>query len=627
MTSIKSKIVILMVALLFTLGLVVTGAAILAFYNDKELTIASNNASIDAFEKKFNTEITALEKNALDLALMGEIYYQEDKRPEVGEFSTKQILKNYPHSMGNGIYFEPYSIYKDKEIACIHAFREPDGKIDLLLYCKEGRFAYLEQDWYTKMMADFQKGEHLSWSRPYKSTQLGNLMTTVGAGIYENGNLIGMSTVDWELDSILKSILEIKPTPNSFVLFADKASDYIMATTEPDIDNSSVMSKSLKTIGWYSEDLRDGVAFDYKGVKYIPYIKKLSNGMFLIVNVPVFELFHAAIHHLRILLTVLLVSALTIVTILYQTLKKNINQPISKLTEIAQKISQGDLERSIELDKPSELAELALAFNKMKTDIKNHLTELAKISVEKNRMESELAIANTIQASALPQDFPKNKFFELAASMTPAREVGGDFYDFFPLGENRMAFVIADVCGKGITAALYMMSAKTAIRSMLQAGYPLAEAINRANQSLSNTKGPLMFVTAFIGILDLQSGKIEYVNAGHCPPLLRTKNEYQYIDVIKNIVLGVDADVEFEVGWITLQENDRLFLYTDGVTEAQTEGKKFFGEDRLLETLNEKSLSLLETLKDIHQNIQLFAKGTPQSDDITMMILEFYHKK
>ena len=470
-------------------------------------------------------------------------------------------------------------------------------------------------------------GHHVSWVRPYRSTQLGILMTTVGAGIYDQGKLIGMATVDWELDTILKSILKIKPTPKSFVLFADKTSDYIIATTEPDVDNSTIMGKSLRTMNWYSEDLKEGVAFNYKGMKYIPYIKQLNNGLFLIVNVPLFELFHAAVHHLSVLLTVLLISTLTIVAILYQTLKHNINQPISKLTEIAKKISQGDLERTIRLDEPSELAQLAFAFNKMKTDIKNHMTELAKISVEKDKMEAELAIAKTIQTSTLPQDFPKNEFFELVAAMIPAREVGGDFYDFFPIDENHISFVIADVCGKGITAALYMMSAKTAIKNMLQAGYPLAEALNKANQALCNNRAPLMFVTAFVGILDLQSGKIEYVNAGHCSPLHQTKKGYQYVASVKNIVLGVNPNVQFKTGQIMLQENERLFLYTDGVTEAQTQEKKLFGEDRLLKILNKKKLPLPDTLTNVHKNIKRFIKNAPQFDDITMMVLEFYHKK
>ena len=627
MTSIKSKIVFITLALLFALGIVVVSAAVTAFYHDKKLLIDSNNAFINAFEGQINTEITELEKNALDLALMGEIYFQKGKLRTIGEFSTQQILKNYPRSMGNGIYFAPYKIDKKQKASCIHAVWNPNRKIELLASCTNGTFDYFKQNWYTEITTGLNNGHRVAFSRPYRSTQLGNLMTTVGAGIYEKDELIGMATVDWDLDTILQSILKIKPTPSSFVLFADKTNDYIIATTEKGVDNSKIMGKSLSTMGWYSHELKEGVSFNYKKVKYVPYIKRLNNGMFLIVNIPVIELFQNAVHHLCVLLSVLLISTLLIVSVLYQVLKHNINRPIATLTEIAKKISQGDLERTIQLDKPSELAQLASAFNKMKTDIKTHLTELAEVSLEKEKMASELAIAKNIQDSALPKDFPKNEYFELAASMTPAKEVGGDFYDFFPIDENHVGLVMADVCGKGITAALYMMSAKTTIKNMLQAGYPLAEAMNRANDSLCSKSGPLMFVTAFVCILDLRSGKMEYVNAGHCPPLHQSKAGYQYIDVIKNMVLGIRSGYEYKVGKIDLKPNERLFLYTDGVTEAKTEDDQFFGSERLLKILNQRNLSLPQTLEYVHKSIQKFVKSAPQSDDITMLVVEFYHQK
>ena len=614
-------------ALLFVLGAVVTGVAIGAFYHDKEMLIASNDASITAFEGQLNTEIATLEKNALDLALIGEIYYQQGKPHKVAEFFTEQMLKNYPNTMGNGIWFEPYKINPKQESVCIHALRDENGQIGLLHSCVRGDYDYFNRNWYVEIVNELRAGKKIAWSRPYKSSEVDVLMTTVGVGLYNQDELLGIAMADWQLDTILKSILKIKPTPNSFVLFGDKAGDYIIATTEPEVDNSAIMGKPLEAAKWYSEDLQEGNVFDYNGVKYIPYIKRLSNGMLLIVNVPLFELFHHAVHHLCVLLSVLLFSTIFIVTVLYQVLKRNINKPIDTLTDIAHQISHGDLEKTIYLDKPSELAKLASAFNKMKTDMKAHLTELAQISSEKEKMASELAIAKTIQDSALPKDFPKNEYFELTASMVPARQVGGDFYDFFPIDENRTGLVIADVCGKGITAALYMMSAKTALKNMLQAGYPLQEAVKKANVSLCNSSAPLMFFTAFVGILDLTSGEIEYVNAGHCPPLYRADKEYKYLDVIRNMALGVKPDYEYRAEKITLGSGERLFLYTDGITESQTKEHKFFGTERLLQTLNRQDVSLSETPEYVHKSIREFIAGAPQSDDITMMIIEFHHRK
>ena len=626
LASIKSKIIFLTLGLLLVLGAIVTGAAITAFYHDKELIIAGNNSVLTTFEEQMNTEIAELEKNALDLSVMGEGYFQEGKDHRMGAFFTQQILKNYPNSMGNGIYFTPYQITENQKISCIHAVWNEDHKIDMLPACETSTFNYFAQNWYPEILKNLQKGHRISWARPYRSTQLGNLMTTVGAGIFDQNNLVGMATVDWDMDTILKSILKIKPTPNSFVLFADKMNNYIIATTEPGIDNTSVFGEPLEILGWYSSHFKEGEAFDYHGTTYIPHIKQLDNGFFLIVNVPLFELFGAAVHHLSVLLSVLLISTLFIVAILYWVLRRNINDPIDQLSQIAQKISRGDLEKTIQLDKPSELARLAKVFNKMKLDIKTHLMQLAKVSSEKEKIESELAIAKTIQASALPTDFPQNTSFELLASMTPAREVGGDFYDFFPVDKNHLAFVMADVSGKGITAALYMMAAKTAIKNMLQAGYPLSKAITKANKTLCDNHVRGMFVTAFIGILDLKSGQVEYINAGHCAPLHKTTKGYAYVNVVKNLVLGITPTYKYETGRFTLKKNDRLFLYTDGVTEAQTKEEKLFGPERLIKALNQKALSLPDTLKHIRKTIQNFVKDAPQSDDITMMIIE-YHKK
>ncbi|MBR6411750.1 MAG: SpoIIE family protein phosphatase [Alphaproteobacteria bacterium] len=625
--SIKSKIVGVSISLLFVLALVVISSAVIAFYRDKEQIIAANNVSITSFEGQMNAEIAELEKNALDLALMGEIYYQKGKQQDVGEFFAKGILHNYPNSMGNGIYFLPYQISNDQKIFCIHAVWGDNGKIELLPSCVKAIFDYFGQNWYSEILKNIDRKKRVSWVRPYRSTQLGNLMTTVGAGIYNQGNLVGMATVDWEMDTILKSILKIKPTKGSFVLFADKTNDCIIATTEPGVDNNTIMGKSLKETKWYSDKLKEGEAFDYKGKKYIPYIKRLNNGFFLIVNVPQWELFQKAVKHLRNLLTVLLISALVIVGILYRVLRRNINQPIAELTDIAKKISGGDLDRTIHLAEPSELAQLAGAFNKMKTDIKTHLLELARVSGEKEKIESELAIAHTIQTSALPTDFPKNERFELVASMTPAREVGGDFYDFFPVGEGYYAFVMADVSGKGITAALYMMSAKAMIKNMLQAGYPIAEAINKANKGLCDNHVRGMFVTAFIGILDVKTGEIQYVNAGHCPPLQLTKKGYDYVTVVRNLVLGITPNYQYESGKFKLKNGERLFLYTDGVTEAQTDKEKLFGPERLQKALNQKIVSPEGTIAVVRKAIQRFVKGAAQSDDITMMVLAFHRAK
>ena len=624
LSTIKSKIIVLTFSLLLVLTCILTGVSVYTFHHSKALIIEGNNSSITAFEGQLNKEIAELEKEASDLAVMGEIYYRNGKEQKTGEFFTKQLLKNYPNAMGNGIWFEPYLIRKDQKSSCIHALWNEEGEIGFLPSCVRGDYDYFSRNWYAEIIRDLKAGKKISWTRPYKSSEVEFLMTTVGTGIYDQGKLVGMAMVDWQMDNILKSILKIKPTPNSFVLFADKTNDYIIATTEPGIDNQKLMGKSLRDLAWYSPLLKEGVVFEYRGVQYIPYIKQLGNGLFLIINVPMKELFSEGIRHLHVVLSVLLIACFLTVVILYWVLKENINRPLEKLTKTAQEIGKGNLDLAICLDRPQELAQLATVLNKMTKDVKEHIINLARISQEKEKIESELAIAHTIQTSALPTDFPQNEAFELLASMTPAREVGGDFYDFFPLDKTRYAFVMADVSGKGITAALYMMSAKTMIKNMLQAGYPLAEAVGKVNKGLCDNHARGMFVTAFIGVLDITTGKVEYVSAGHCPPLHKTGEKYSFIDVTQNLVLGIRANYDYVSGSFKLKKNDRLFLYTDGVTEAQTKDQKLYDKTRLEKTLNQPVKT--DTLTHVHSSIRRFTKGAEQSDDITMMEITFKGK-
>lgn len=626
--SIKSKIVVLTFVILFLLAVIITGAASISFYNDKEMTVDASGLSIASLTESVNKEITKLEKNALDLALMGEVYYKAGKQEYIGVELLTGIFENYPDSLGGGIWFKPYTIQADKKRSCMYAFRNKNDGIEVDTAYESEEYNYLKQSWYVEIMAELEKGAKLFWSKPYyEDIGAKTLMTTVGAGIYIDGKLIGLSTVDWKMGSILQKILEIKPTPGSFVLFADKINDYIIASTEPGTDEISLMGKSLKVLPWYSEELADRKTFTHKGKKYIPYIKQLDNGMFLIVNVPPAELFHDVARNLGVLLVLLLGSIFIISGILYFLLQRNVNKPILKLSQMAQRISKGHIDTKIHLEEPLELAHLASVFNKMTQDIKKQVTQLAKFSSEKEKLESELAIAYTIQKSAMPEEFPENEYLDLAAFMNPAREVGGDFYDYFPIDEKHSAFVMADVSGKGITAAMYMMSAKTVIKNMVQAGFSLGEAISRANDHLCGNSVQSMFVTVFIAVLNWENGEVEYVNAGHCLPLRQTESGCDFIEVERNLVMGFMPSYEYKVGKFKLNPKEKLILYTDGVTEAQNKKGEMFGEERLKKILNKSFDTSKKTIEHIRQEIRRFVNGAEQSDDITMLVVEFKQNK
>ncbi|WP_308777087.1 SpoIIE family protein phosphatase [uncultured Bacteroides sp.] len=250
---------------------------------------------------------------------------------------------------------------------------------------------------------------------------------------------------------------------------------------------------------------------------------------------------------------------------------------------------------------------------------------------EHNQLESikgDLAVAGEIQQAILPSKFPPFPDLvdkvDIFASMTPAKDVGGDFYDFFQIDADRIGFVIADVSGKGIPAALFMAVSRTLIRSTGLRGIPSNECISYANRLLCNESLDAMFVTVFYGIYTISTGVIDYTNAGHNPPyLLRRNNVVEALPLSQNFIVGVFDDFVYTNSTLTLEPGDALILYTDGVTEAFNEEKQQFGEKGLEKTLKSvPGADSKEIIEAIKEDVTDFSGNEPQSDDITILSLK-----
>ncbi len=290
------------------------------------------------------------------------------------------------------------------------------------------------------------------------------------------------------------------------------------------------------------------------------------------------------------------------------------------------RITAGDLEARVELGGTYEFQELATGINQTVDTLKGWIAEAER------SMDSELHAAEAIQASVLPRTFPafpEISRFDLYASMEPAKKVGGDFYDFFLIDDcgpdaGRLAFVMADVSGKGVPAALFMMRAKALIKDSLQSGMELAEAVARANGQLNEGNKAMMFVTAWVGVLDYSSGRVDFVNAGHNPPLLLQGASYRWVKNLSGVPLGFMDGVEYISHSLELAPGDEILLYTDGVTEAFTEDNEEYGNDRL-ESLMAKSCGLhpQELVDRVRADVAEFTAGAKQSDDITILAMEY----
>ena len=311
-------------------------------------------------------------------------------------------------------------------------------------------------------------------------------------------------------------------------------------------------------------------------------------------------------------------------------LHRRVVAPIKLITAEADNFIKRETKISEKLDKVKtndEIELLATSIKKMEIDIKDYIENLTKVTTEKERIGAELNVATQIQASMLPcifPAFPEKDEFDIYATMQPAKEVGGDFYDFFLIDNNHLAVVIADVSGKGVPAALFMVIAKTLIKNQVQAGHTPAEVFTMVNAQLCENNEAGMFVTAWMGVYEITTGEFTYVNAGHNPPLIKKgDSKYEYLKSRPGFVLGGMEDIRYTQYDIQLAAGDELYLYTDGVTEATDALNELYGDERLQNLVNDNiDVTPSELLTAVRKDIEAFVKEAPQFDDITMLALK-----
>lgn len=321
--------------------------------------------------------------------------------------------------------------------------------------------------------------------------------------------------------------------------------------------------------------------------------------------------------------------------VLYMLLVKwMIIQPVGKLARFTTDIiKSGEFEKQkIDIATGDEIEELGEAFNTMLEKLEDYIENLTAVTAEKERIGTELNVATQIQSSMLPcifPAFPDRNEIDIYASMTPAKEVGGDFYDFFMVDERHLAIVMADVSGKGVPAALFMVIGKTLLKDHTLPGRDLGEVFTEVNNILCESNQNGMFITAFEGVLDLVTGEFRYVNAGHEQPFIYRRDEgYQVYKIRPGFVLAGMEDIKYKEQVLTLDVGDRIFQYTDGVTEATDKDNQLYGMDRLNTVLNQKCQDCdpQQTLELVKADIDSFVGDADQFDDITMLCLAYIKK-
>jgi sigma-B regulation protein RsbU (phosphoserine phosphatase) len=280
--------------------------------------------------------------------------------------------------------------------------------------------------------------------------------------------------------------------------------------------------------------------------------------------------------------------------------------------------------------KPIDLNDLEITINRSLEDLQT-LKEAVQSRDKLVAVQQELDIARTIQTSILPKTFPafpEHKEFDIYAEMLPAKEVGGDLYDFFLIDKYRLGFVVGDVAGKGVPAAMFMAVSKTLLKATALKGIPSDTCLEIVNNILAEESLPTMFVTVCYGILDIRNGVVDFCLGGHMPPYVISKNGQVTQAAGKtNLVVGAIKNIEFQCNMLVLQPGDTMFIYTDGVTEAINRNNEFFEESRLEQTLTTHSqMPLDELVKGVIASVQTFTQGVSQSDDVTCMVVKYISK-
>ena len=386
------------------------------------------------------------------------------------------------------------------------------------------------------------------------------------------------------------------------------------------INPPAEMKEGKTATALYYADVVDGKTD--ASLRYM-YVFKFVEGYCIIAAMPESEaMFMRDASMLTSIFMQVLIFA-TLFVFIYVLIKRVIISNLKKINDTLAQITKGDLNATVDVRSNEEFASLSDDINSTVATLKRYIAEAAA------RIDKELEYAKQIQLSALPTNFPEGEEYGIYAQMIAAKEVGGDFYDFYKLNDKTVAFLAADVSGKGIPAAMFMMTAKTIIKDLAESGMAVNDIFTKANEKLCENNESGMFVTAWMGILDLTTGQVQVANAGHNPPLLkRADGSFEYLKTRAGFVLAGMEGVRYRVGELTLNPGDRLFLYTDGVPEATNVENKLYGEDRLLAFMNQNACMEAEKLLPaLKTNIDEFVGEAPQFDDITMLMFDYKPKK
>lgn len=555
------------------------------------------------------------------------------------------MLHASPPIYGSAVAFAPGEFSDKVKAFAPYLYRE-SGSTQAFSFVDlgQGDYDYFSSDWYLIPRETAQAG----WSEPYYDEGGGNaLMCTYSVPFYRETNgqrrFAGVITADLRLDRLVKIVAGIKLYQSGYAFLISRNGRFISHPNPKLVFKESLFSlaeerkdPALRTIGRQMVRGHEGfVRFrdpETGRPSWLYYAPVSASGWSMGIVIPEAEVL-ADLRAMNRVVEWIGGLGFGLLLIVIALLSTSVTRPIRTLARQTHEIARGNLDLPVPpLKSRDEVGDLSHSFEGMRLALKDYIANLADTTAAKERIESELKIAQNIQRSFLPKrfpPFPERTEFDIYAELLPAKEVGGDLYDFFLLDSRRLFFTIGDVSGKGVPAALFMAVSKTLIKGVAEQHLSPSQVLTKVNHELYVDNEQMMFVTVFCGILDLETGELQYTNAGHLPPLLfRGPRGNAWVELPKGVLLGISENPVYETRTLTLGPQDVLVLYTDGVTEAMNPGQELYGEERLWAWGEGHSgVSPKGLVEGLIGSIQQFAGGEPQSDDITVVALQYRAKR
>lgn len=544
---------------------------------------------------------------------------------------SRRILVNNPYLDGCSIAFEPYYFKEKGQYFSAFSLNE-NGTITTV---QEGSnmYQYFYMDWYLlpRMM------NKPVWTEPFNDYNPESIASSQTITSYtkpltdKNGDVVGVISVDLALEWLSQTISSVKPYPNSYSIMLGQSGTFFVHPDSTIRSKQTIFTETMEKPNPKLTALGKAMLAGEEGMmelkmdgrdSYVFYKPLGNTGWSTAIVCPESDIFGGYNRLLNVVI-ILIIIGLLLMLLAFSRILTHMLQPLSQLAKQAETIASGKFDENLPVtDRIDEIGKLSNSFRYMQTSLVNYIDELTRTTANKERIEGELRIAHDIQMGMIPRifpAFPERDDIDIYASMTPAKEVGGDLYDFF-IQNDKLYYCVGDVSGKGIPASLFMAVTRNLFRVVAQQELPPAEIARQINDTLSEDNDQGMFVTMFIGVINLKTGEMNYCNCGHNPPVI----EDEFMQMEPNVPMGLFTGFEFVDECIDNVENKMILLYTDGLNEAENEAHEQYGDDRLLAYMQQHAETAKTTINDLLESVAQHVAGAEPSDDLTMLCFKLH---